>query len=141
MKRLLCVALLCAVGCSSAPTAEPAKDGTIRNWIPGIFADVWDTFEARVGVDYGFGAHMKFTNLARVGIFDYSDFSLLGFDSGVFNGDYVFPDFNPTHPGGAWDLSAKVGVGFGAEATLHTWEIVDLASSIIGLGYWSLEND
>ena len=47
MKRLLCVALLCAVGCSSAPTVEPAKDGTIRNWIPGIFADMWDSLIRR----------------------------------------------------------------------------------------------
>jgi hypothetical protein len=141
MKRLLCVALLCAVGCSSAPTAEPAKDGTIRNWIPGIFADLYDTVDARIGLDYGFGAWVKFTDLAHVGIFDYSNFGFFGFDSGIFHGRYELPNMDPTSKNGSWDLSGKIGVGLGAEATLHTWEVFDLASSIVGLGYWSLNDD
>lgn len=148
MKRFLCVALLCAVGCSSAPTAsEPVtlddhnKETGIQVWIPGFFADLWETVDARIGMDYGFGAHLKVTDLARIGILDYSDFSLIGIESGIFKGHWQFPNMDPTAAQHSWDLSAKVAVGLGAEATLHTWEVVDALSSLVGFGYWSLDND
>lgn len=144
MKRLLCAALLCAVGCVSAPVgpaAEEQKEGCIRNWIPGIFADLYETVDGHIGMDYGFGAHLKLTDLARIGIFDYSDFTLVGLESGIFHGHYNFPDMDPRGKNGSWDLTAKLGVGLGASAAIHTWEVVDLLSSIVGLGYWSLNED
>lgn len=148
MKHFLCVALLCAVGCSSTPVASaPAtldgngKEHGLQVWVPGFFADLWETVDARIGMDYGFGAHLKFTDLARVGILDYSDFALIGIESGIFKGNYNFPNMDPTTKNGSWDLSAKLGIGLGAEATLHTWEVVDALSSLVGLGYWSLNDD
>jgi len=140
MKRFLCIALL-AVGCSSMPTAPTETTATagIQNWIPGIFADLYETVDANVGLDYGFGAHAKATELARVGVFDYSDFSVLGFDKEIFHGQWNFPKMD--QPGSVWDLSATLGVGLGASATVHTWEVLDLISSIIGFGYWSLDED
>ena len=147
MKRLLCIALLSAVGCTSVPTAPEAaaapaaKEHSWQVWIPGFFADLWETVDARIAMDYGFGAHVKFTDLARLGIFDYSDFSLVGIESGIFKGEYHFPNMDPTTKNGSWDLSMKLGMGLGAEATLHTWEVVDALSSLVGLGYWSLNDD
>jgi|GEM_PF-5440288 len=147
MKRLLCVVLLSAVGCTSVPTAaEPpvavAKEKGIQVWIPGFFADLWETFDARIAMDYGFGAHLKFTDLARVGIFDYSDFAFIGTGAGTFfKFEYDFPNMDPRTKNGSWDLSIKVGMGLGAEATLHTWEVVDFLSSFVCFGYWSFNDD
>ncbi len=151
MRHLLCVALLCAVGCSSIPatsslnTAAPASESEqgLRQWIPGIFEDAWEVVDARIGMDYGFGAHFKFTDLARVGIFDYAEFDVLGFDKGIFHGKYSLPSMDPMNPAknSSWDVSAKLAIGLGAEATVHAWELVDLASSIVGFGYWSLNQD
>ena len=39
------------------------------------------------------------------------------------------------------DMSAKFGMGFGAGFTLHTWELIDTLSTIVGFGYWSLDGD
>ena len=71
MKRFVCIALLSAVGCTSVPTAPPttppaptapaAKEHGIQVWIPNFFADLWETVDARIGMDYGFGAHLKLT--------------------------------------------------------------------------------
>src|SRR5262245_23477823 len=147
MKRFLSVALLCcAAGCASAPTntapaAPEAKEHGLQVWIPNVFADLWETFDARIGMDYGFGAHLKLTDLARIGIFDYSDFMFFGITSGIFKLQYPFPNMAAWNQNGSWDLSAKVGVGLGAEATLHTWEVVDFVSSVVGLGFWSLDDD
>ncbi|HTE05703.1 MAG TPA: hypothetical protein VK824_05855 [Planctomycetota bacterium] len=149
MKRLLSVALLCAVaaGCAAAPVAKPvagpetAKGYGIQAWIPATFADLYETVDARIGLDYGFGAHLKVTDLARIGILDYSEFSLIGVDKDIFYGEYHFPDLAAWKKNGSWDLSAKVGVGLGAEATLHTWEVVDFASTLLTLNYWSFNND
>ena len=144
MKRLLCAVLLCAVGCVSTP-ASPAQDGKkdtdIRDWIPGIFADLYETVDGHIGMDYGFGAHLKLTDLARIGIFDYSDFAFFGIESGIFHGHYNFPDLRAWENNGSWDLSAKIGVGLGASASIHTWEVIDFISSVVGLGYWSLDKD
>jgi hypothetical protein len=149
MKRLLSVALLCVVaaGCATTPVARPVatdemQGGTgIQDWIPASFADLWETVDARIGMDYGFGAHLKLTDLARIGILDYSDFSLVGIDKGIFHGHYAFPNMMAWERNGSWDLSAKLGVGLGAEATLHTWEVVDFASTLLTLNYWSFNND
>lgn len=151
MKRFVCIALLSAVGCTSvptapattapAPTAPAAKEHGIQVWIPNFFADLWETVDARIGMDYGFGAHLKLTDLARIGIFDYSDFSLFGLESGVFHGNYQFPNLAAWTKNGSWDLSAKIGLGLGAEATIHTWEIVDAVTSLVGLGFWSWNDD
>ena len=151
MKRFLCVALLCAVGCTSVPTASAptaslpaapaAKEHGIQVWIPNFFADLWESFDARIGMDYGFGAHIKVTDLARIGIFDYSDFSLLGVDKGIFKWEYSVPDLQAWHKNNSWDLSVKVGVGLGAEATLHTWELIDAISTLVTLDYYSFNGD
>jgi len=161
MKRCLCIALLCAVGCTSvptasapptsaptvvataerAPTAPPAKEHGLQVWIPNFFADLWEIFDARIGMDYGFGARLKLTDLARIGIFDYSDFSLFGIESGIFHGNYQFPNLAAWTKNGSWDFSAKIGVGLGVEATIHTWEIVDAISSLVCLGFWTFNDD
>ena len=157
MKRLLCVALLCAVGCASAPTSAPvslpagapppayadggAKEHGWQVWIPHFFADLWECFDARIGMDYGFGAHIKLTDLARLGIFDYSDFSLIGVESDIFKGGYHFPNLAAWNKNGSWDLSVKIGVGLGAEATIHTWEIIDAISTLVTLDYYSFNGD
>ncbi len=146
MKRLLSVALLCAVGCSTVPVDKPVvggdqKEHSWQSWIPGACADLWETFDARIGMDYGLGAHFKLTDLARLGIFDYSDFALVGVGSGIFHGQWAFPNLEAWKQNGSWDLSVKVGVGLGGEATLHTWEVVDFFTSVVGLGYWSADDD
>lgn len=160
--KLLCMALLCTAGCAGTMQATPtihgeapalavqdAKAGPpgIQGWIPGIFDDMWDTVSVNIGTGYGAGAHIQITNLARVGIGDYADFGLVGVGSGIFHGNWV----NPFHVADAngkeaysstiWDAGARVGVGFGAYLTLHTWQVVDLVSSIVGFGYWSLDED
>jgi hypothetical protein len=149
MKRLLSVALLCAVvaGCASVPAAAPVGQGGthagtgIQDWIPATFADIYETVDGRIGIDYGFGAHLKLTDLARIGIFDYSEFSLIGVDKGIFHGQYQFPDLQAWNNNGSWDLGAKIGVGLGAEAHLHTWEVIDAISTLVTLNYWSFDND
>jgi hypothetical protein len=157
MKRVLCVALLCAAGCASVPTSAPAtvpvdapsaavmqdggKERGWQVWIPHFFADLWEIFDARIGMDYGFGAHIKVTDLARLGIFDYSDFSLIGVESDIFKGGYHFPNMDPTTKNGSWDLAIKLGVGLGAEASLHTWEIIDCLCTLVTAGYWSPNMD
>jgi hypothetical protein len=154
MRLLICVALLCAVGCSAVPVAEPAAtvaapetapvangehDHGIQAWVPGIFSNLWDTFDARIGMDYGFGAHVKLTDLARFGIFDYSDFSLLGLDREIFYGKWNWPHREGWHVHTSYDLSFKVGVGLGADAALHTYEVVDWLAWTFSLGYWDLD--
>ena len=145
MKRFLCIALLCAVGCSAVPTAPTNyalqdDEGTgIQYWIPAIFYNLWETVDANIGWDYGFGAHLKLTELARVGILDYSDFNVLGFTKNIFFGEWEVPPMNQR--GAVWDLSATVGIGLGASATIHVWEVVDLISVIVGFGYWSFDKD
>jgi hypothetical protein len=150
MKRLLSVALLSAVvaGCASVPAAPPAAAvqnshaGTgWRDWIPATFADIYQTLDARIGMDYGFGANLKVTDLARIGIFDYSEFSLIGVDKGIFHGQYQFPNIKAWENNGSWDLALKIGVGLGAEASLHTWEIIDAISTFVTLNYWSFDGD
>ena len=157
MRLLICVALLCGLGCSAvpvapaAPAAEPVatpamapveQDGTMHDhgwqaWIPGIFNNLWETFDARIGMDYGFGAHLKVTDLARIGIFDYSDFSLLGFDRDIFYGRWNWPHREGWHLESSYDLAFKVGVGLGAEAAIHPYEIVDWLCWTFTLGYYS----
>ena len=154
MRYLIGVALLCAVGCSAVPAAaptpspatEPASapvvngdhDKGIQAWIPGIFNNFWDTFDARIGMDYPFGAHLKVTDLARIGIFDYSDFSLLGFDRDIFYLHWNWPYREGWHVQTAYDLSVKLGMGLGAEATLHTYEVADWICWTLSLGYFDL---
>jgi len=147
MKRFLCVALLCAVGCTSVPTAPSptapvaGKEHGLQVWVPNFFADLWEVADARIAMDYGFGAQFKLTDLARIGIFDYSEFSLIGVDKGIFKGEYAFPDLRAWNNNGSWDLSAKFGMGLGAEFALHTWEVVDFFSSLVCLGFWSFDDD
>ena len=146
MKRLLCVALLSAVGCTSVPTsAEPPvaapKEHGIQVWVPGFFADLWETFDARIAMDYGFGAHLKFTDLARIGIFDYSDFSLLGIDRDIFYGRMHWPHREGWHMQTSYDLAVKVGVGLGAEAAIHPYEIVDWLCWTFTAGYYRPSTD
>src|SRR5262245_64512908 len=105
MKRLLCVALLCLAGCASVPTdkapaAPEGKEHGLQVWIPHFFADLWETFDARIGMDYGFGAHIKLTDLARLGIFDYSDFTFIGVESDIFKGGYHFPNLEAWNKNG-----------------------------------------
>ncbi len=147
MRLLLCVALLCAVGCASVPSAttntmtlEEQRMG-IQYWIPETFEDLWDTVDANIGMDYGFGGHIKLTDLARLGIFDYADISVLGFDSGIFDGTFEAPDLAAWKNNGAWDLSGTIGVGLGAMARLNTWEVFDLASTLLTLNYFSFDRD
>jgi hypothetical protein len=153
MRHLICVVLLCAVGCSAvpaappaAPTVEPTATAVVNGdhattgwqaWIPGIFTNLWDTFDARIGMDYGFGAHVKVTDLARIGIFDYSDFSLLGVDRDIFYGEWHWPHREGWHVQTSYDLAFKVGLGLGAEASLHTYELVDWLCWTVTLGYYS----
>ncbi len=160
--KLLCMALLCTAGCAGTMTAPPTIHGEapalavqddegppgIQGWIPGIFDDMWDTLSINIGSGYGAGAHVKLTNLARIGIGDYADFGLLGIERDVFYGEWHNPiytgnDDDPDAYGGAslWDIGAKFGVGWGGHVTIHTWEVVDLISSIIGFGYWSIDGD
>lgn len=148
MKRLLSVALLCAVavGCATTPVAQPvagseAQAKGIQNWIPASFADLWEIGDANIGTGYGFGASVKVTDLARIGIIDYSEFSVLGVDKGIFHLEYALPDMAAWKNNGSWDLSAKIGIGLGADATLHTWEVVDFASTLLTLNYWSFDDD
>lgn len=158
MRHLICVALLCAVGCSAVPVAPPAPTASSAEavttvttpvvngehemgwqaWVPGIFTNLWDTFDARIGMDYGFGAHVKLTDLARFGIFDYSDFSLLGLDRDIFQGRWNWPHKEGWHVQTSYDLSLKVGVGLGAEAALHTYEVADWLCWTFTLGYYDL---
>jgi len=157
MRHLICVALLCAVGCSAVPAAQPAAPvaasavavAPVANsdqphaqrgwqaWIPGIFNNLWETFDARIGMDYGFGAHLKVTDLARIGIFDYSDFTLLGFDKDIFYGKYNWPCATGWDMHSSYDLSVKVGVGLGGEVAVHPYEIVDWLCWTVTIGYWS----
>ena len=147
MNRLFCVALLCAVGCSSAPAVEPVPlndehhRGGIQEWVPGAFEDLWEVMDGRIGIDYGFGGSIKLTDLARIGIFDESQFSLFGVESDVFYGECHFPDLRAWNKNGSWDLSFRFGIGLGMEASLHTWEMLDFFSSVLGFGYYSLNDD
>ena len=160
MRHLICVALLCAVGCSAVPGAAPAAPPAAptvaqvvaqeaptpheegwQAWIPGIFTNLWDTFDARIGMDYGFGAHLKLTDLARIGIFDYSDFSLFGIDQDLFYGETHWPHREGWHMQTSYDLAFKVGIGLGAEAALHPYEIVDWLCWTFTAGYYSPSTD
>ena len=170
MKRLICASLLFAVGCASVESTQAPVTGELENpvmvadhheggdddligiqkWIPGIFSDLFDILEADIGGDYGFGAHLYFTNFARVGLFDYADFGLVGIESSIFEGEYVNPlvdnrwkresvDLWEEAP--ILDLRARFGIGVGVYVGLYTWEIVDFVSSVVGFGYWSLDED
>lgn len=158
MRHLICVLLLGAVGCSAVPEAGPAAPPAAaavapvvvqeefheegwQAWIPGIFTNLWDTFDARIGMDYGFGAHLKLTDLARIGIFDYSDFSLLGIDRDIFYGRMHWPHREGWHVQTSYDLAVKVGVGLGAEAAIHPYEIVDWLCWTFTAGYYSPSTD
>ena len=158
MKRFVAMGLLVvAAGCANtahlpvAAEAAPAPvvavddhEGDddaigIQTWIPGIFYDLYDIFDADIGSGYGFGAHIHATELARVGIFDHADFSLLGIDKGIFMGEYTVPPMNQKEE--VWVLGAKFGVGFGAGFSADIWEMIDFVSSVVGFGYWSLDED
>ena len=159
MIRFVCIGLLVATGCAStaslpveaeaapAPVAvvqDAADEGGddmvgIQTWIPGIFYDLYDIFDANIGSGYGFGVHLHATELARVGIFDHADFSLLGIDKGIFNGEYTLPPMNQKED--VWVLSAKFGIGVGAGFSADIWEMIDFVSSVVGFGYWSLDED
>lgn len=154
--RLLCVALLCAVGCAgtntattTSPLVEPVApamhhggDGGIENWIPNIFADLWETMSLHLGDEYGWGLHVQATDLFQVGIFDYSDFSVLGVESDIFHGEWACPFTEREDWRDGFDFSAKVGLGdFGLGFRARLWEFVDLLSTIVGFGYWSLDGD
>lgn len=162
-RALLGVSLLLCVGCAGVQTVQPMADSSLPttsvafadeeedhdknflNWIPNIFYDLWDTIDADIGAGYGFGMHLKVTNFLRVGVFDYSDFGVLGVEREIWEGVWIPPwepaDAEPGDLDAILDLSAQFGIGFGAGFTLHTWQVVDLLSTIVGFGYWSLEND
>ena len=166
MKKLLCMALLCtAVGCAGtkeaplnysaeAPSlpAIAAQDGEkeapgIQGWIPAIFSNLWDVLSINIGTGYGAGAHVQLTNLARVGIGEYADFGLIGVESDVFYGEWHNPlylegeDGEHIYSQDVWDIGARFGIGFGGYFMIHTAEIVDWVSTVIGFGYWSLNED
>jgi hypothetical protein len=143
MRLFLCVALLCAVGCSSVPAANMEGDQELglAHWIPETFSDLWDCFDGNVGLDYGFGAHFKMTEMFRLGIFDYSDFSLLGFTATTFDGVSEPVNMEAWNNNGAWDLSAKFGMGLGGMARVNTWEIFDFISTLVTLNFFSFDED
>lgn len=146
MRIFLCVALAFAVGCSAVPasnTSAPVADGFVSNlqgWIPGIFADAWETVDANVGMDYKFGAHAQVTDWAAVGVFDYADISVLGLGAGIFTGDASWKSLGFADE--SLDCSMTIGAGVGASATLHTWQVLDLWSSVyLGWTGWTFAND
>ena len=145
MRIFLCVALAFAVGCSAVPASDtpaPAAGLDFQGWIPGIFADAWECADANVGLDYKFGAHMKMTDWARVGVFDYADFSALGIGTGALQGEFggFLSGFNSGSDW--WDMSMTLGAGMGASGTIHTWQVLDLASSVyFGWTGWTIAND
>lgn len=143
MRLFLCVALLCAVGCSAVPATNMAGEQRmgLQYWLPETADDLWDLFDANVGMDYGFGAHFKATDLFRVGIFDYADLSLLGFGGGVFDGSAPPINMQAWENNGAWDLSAKLGMGLGGMARVNTWEFFDLISTFVSLNHFSFDED
>jgi len=155
MNQLLCVALLCAAGCAGtetvatssplvepvAPVVEDEGEGGIQEWIPNIFADLWETLYVNIGADYGWGVHVQATDLIQIGIFDYSDFNVLGVDKGIFYGEWTCPFTERDDWRDGLDLSAELGVGFGMGFRARLWEFVDLLSTIVGFGYWSLDGD
>jgi hypothetical protein len=160
--KLLCMALLCTAGCAGTMQAPPTmihgeapalavqdEGGPpgIQGWIPGIFDDAWDILSINLGSGYGAGVHLQATNLLRVGIGEYADFGLLGLESDVFYGHWHCPLYLENEEGEevymsqVWDFGARFGVGIGGHVTVHTWQILDFVSSVIGFGYWSLDND
>ena len=145
MRVFLCVALLCAVGCSSVATEQTQGEQRrgIQYWIPETIDDICDVMDANIGLDYGFGAHIKFTDLARIGIFDYADFALIGFDSQIFDGVYAGVNMAAWSPAGlnSWQLQGKIGAGLGAMLMLDPWEFVDLISTFVTLNYFSFDDD
>ncbi|RKY17986.1 MAG: hypothetical protein DRQ55_14475 [Planctomycetota bacterium] len=170
MKRLICACLLFAVGCASVENSQPpvmleldsaeasaqehvddpTKPHGIQTWIPGIFSNLFDIFDADIGGDYGFGVHLYATNFARVGLFDYADFGVVGIESSIFEGEYVNPLVDERWSRDSddrWDeapildLRARFGIGVGVYFGFYTWEVFDFASSIVGFGYWSLDDD
>jgi len=143
MRLFLCVALLCAVGCASVPATNATADQQmgLAHWIPETFDDLWDVADADIGLDYGFGAHIKLTDLLRLGIFEYSDFSFLGFGAAIFDGNSEPVNMQAWQNNGAWDLSAKFGVGLGGMFRINTWEIFDFVSTLITLNHFSFDED
>jgi len=160
--KLLCMALLCTVGCAGTKNAPPTmihseapafavqdEEGApgIQGWIPGIFDDLWDTISINIGSGYGAGAHVQLTNLARIGIGEYADFGLLGVEADVFYGNWHCPveleneEGESAYSHDVWDIGTRFGVGVGAHFTLHTQQVLDLVTSIIGFGYWSWNGD
>lgn len=155
MKRFVCIGLLVVTGCAStnslpveasaapAPVVAVDEGGDdlvgIQTWIPGIFYDLFEIFDADIGAGYGFGMHAQLTELARIGVFDHADFSVLGIDKGIFNGEYTVPPMNQKE--NVWVVSAKFGIGFGMGFQADIWEVVDFVSSVVGFGYWSFDED
>ena len=159
--KLLCMALLCTAGCAGTMQAPPMIHGEapalavqddggppgIQGWIPGIFDDLWDILSINLGSGYGAGAHVQATNLARIGIGEYADFGLLGVESDIFYGEWHNPvmleneEGEQAYSSDVWDIGVRAGVGIGGHVTVHTWQIIDFVSSVIGFGYWSLDDD
>ena len=155
VNKLLCLALLCTAGCAgtnkttmmhgealtpeaAAMVAEDGGPPGIQGWIPGIFDDMWDTVSINVGTGYGAGAHFALTNLLRVGVGEYADFGVIGVERGIFEGNWDNPIQLTNDSGEAvydlavWDLSAKFGVGWGMHFAVHTAQVFDLFSSVVG---------
>ncbi len=159
--KLLCMALLCTVGCAGTMNAPPVisaeapalavqEDGGssgFQGWIPGIFDDAWDILSMNIGSGYGAGVHVQATNILRLGIGEYADFGVLGIESEIFEGTWNCPLYLEDETGErayherVWDIGVKFGVGWGGHVTVHTWDIFDFVSSIIGGGFWSLDDD
>ncbi len=166
--KSLFLALLCTVACAgtrhTAPTTlsnealplpvmahdEVAVDDGppgITGWVPAIFSNLWDILSMDLGSDYGAGVHVQATNLARIGIGEYADFGLLGIESDVFKCRWHCPlkversDHTHEYDSAVWDVGVHFGVGIGGYVMVHTAEIVDWVSVVIGFGYWSLKGD
>jgi len=164
--KSLVLALLCTAGCAVTPPAATPPAGSlplpviaqdevvvdegppgIAGWIPAIFHNLWDVLSIDLGSNYGAGVHVQATNLARIGIGEYADFGLLGVEGDIFQGRWHCPlkveqdDGSSHYDSAVWDVGVHFGIGFGGYVMVHTAEIVDWVSVVVGFGYWSLKGE
>ncbi|MFH0944705.1 MAG: hypothetical protein V2A76_05860 [Planctomycetota bacterium] len=147
---LLLASLLCGCATNMAPIAAPTpgdNDGSemvdnLAGWPTNLVLDLFDIFDANMGTgknDYPFGAHLQFTKLIRVGIFDMADLEILGIRNMINDGGEDMMNFDQA--AGDYMVGMKLGFGAGAGLAIDLYEIYDWVVGVVTFNQFNPSED
>jgi len=142
-----CATNVVPIDATPAPVQDESSDTADRmdkllGWPTNLLLDFYDIFDLNLGTgknDYPFGAHVQFTKLIRVGVFDWADLEILGIRNAINQGADDPTQFDQA--AGDYKVGMKLGVGAGASASIDLYEIYDWVVGVITFNQYNPSGD